>query len=254
MTSHPIRAAVLAAALAVGALALPGQGFAQAALSGDPVSTTKGPLIIHPVNHASFVMSWNGQVIYVDPVGGPERYSGLPRPDLILITDIHGDHMNAGTLQALVGPKTRIVAPAAVRAALPRELQPMVQPLANGETADVAGVRIEAVPMYNTTPERAQYHTKGRGDGYVLTLGGKRIYIAGDTEPTPEMLALKAIDVAFIPMNLPFTMTPQQAAEAVRAFKPKVVYPYHSRGGDVAEFARLVGSDAGVEVRLRNWY
>jgi L-ascorbate metabolism protein UlaG (beta-lactamase superfamily) len=126
--------------------------------------------------------------------------------------------------------------------------------LANGERATIQGIGIEAVAAYNVSPDRLQYHAKGRGNGYILTFGDKRIYVAGDTEATPEMLALRNIDVAFIPMNLPFTMTPQQAAEAVRTFRPKVVYPYHHRGSDVAEFQRLVGTDAGVEVRLRRWY
>ncbi len=108
--------------------------------------------------------------------------------------------------------------------------------------------------MYNLTPERLQYHSKGRGNGYVLTLGGKRVYIAGDTEDIPEMRQLRNIDIAFVPMNLPFTMTVAPAADAVREFKPKIVYPYHSRGSDVAEFARLVGTDVGVEVRMGTWY
>jgi L-ascorbate metabolism protein UlaG (beta-lactamase superfamily) len=254
MKRRLIASAAIAFAVALGAALPASPALAQPALSGDQLATKAGPLVIHPVNHASFVMSWNGKVVYVDPVGGAEPYRDLPRPDLILMTDIHADHMHAPTLAALMGPKTAIIAPAAVQAALPAELQAAVHTLANGETTTAEGIRIEAIAMYNTTPERAKFHTKGRGDGYVLTLGGKRVYIAGDTEPTPEMLALKAIDVAFIPMNLPFTMTPQQAAEAVRAFKPKVVYPYHSRGSDVGEFARLVGTDAGVEVRVRPWY
>jgi L-ascorbate metabolism protein UlaG (beta-lactamase superfamily) len=254
MKSILVKATVVALGLALAAPLAAPRALAQPALTGDRIATSSGPLVIHPVNHASFLLGWNGKVIYVDPVGGPERYSGLPRPDLILITDIHGDHMHPATLAGLVGEHTPIIAPAAVREALPADLQAAVRPLANGETTTLAGVRIEATPMYNTTPERLKFHAKGRGDGYVLTLGGKRIYVAGDTEPTPEMLALKAIDVAFIPMNLPYTMTPQQAAEAVRTFKPRIVYPYHSRGSDVGEFARLVGTDAGVEVRLRDWY
>jgi L-ascorbate metabolism protein UlaG (beta-lactamase superfamily) len=252
MKNALIKSAALALALALNA-AVSQPALAQS-LAGDSLATANGPLIIHPVNHASFVMSWNGKVIYVDPVGGADLYKGLPRPNLILITDIHGDHLHAPTLEGLMGPGTRIVAPAAVRDLLPPGLQTAVSLLANGDKAVVDGVSLEAIPMYNLTEERLRYHTKGRGDGYVLTLGGKRIYIAGDTEPTPEMLALKAIDVAFVPMNLPFTMTPEQAATAVRTFKPKVVYPYHYRGSDVDAFARLVGTDAGVEVRLRPWY
>ena len=126
--------------------------------------------------------------------------------------------------------------------------------LANGETKSVAGVSIEAVPMYNLTADRLKYHNKGRGNGYVVMVGGKRVYISGDTEDIPEMRALKNIDVAFICMNLPYTMTEEQAASAVREFKPKIVYPFHYRGSDVEKFKRLVGEDSGVEVRLRDWY
>jgi L-ascorbate metabolism protein UlaG (beta-lactamase superfamily) len=126
--------------------------------------------------------------------------------------------------------------------------------LKNGETATLGDIKAEAIPMYNTTPDQLRYHPKGRGNGYVLTLGGKRVYISGDSEDIPEMRALKDIDVAFLCMNLPYTMTVEQAASAVRAFKPKIVYPYHSRGSDLEKFKSLVGSDSGVEVRLRDWY
>ncbi len=207
--------------------------------------------MVHPVNHASLLLGWGGKTIYVDPVGGAAAYAGLPAPDLILITDIHPDHLDAGTLSAL-SESAPIVAPQAVHDQLPAALQGRVQVLANGAATTVEGVPILAVPMYNTTPERAQFHTKGRGDGYVVTLGGKRVYIAGDTEPTAEMKALKSIDVAFLPMNLPYTMTEEQAADAVKVFKPKIVYPYHYRGSDPKKFAALVGTAA--EVRVRNWY
>jgi len=211
-------------------------------------------LIIHPVNHATFVMSWNGKTIYVDPVGGGKRFDGLPKPDLILVTDIHGDHLDAGTLEAVAGPKTDIVAPKAVAEKLPEKLRAQTTVLANGETKTLSGVPVEALPMYNLTQERLKFHDKGRGNGYVATLGGKRVYMSGDTEDIPEMRALKNIDVAFVCMNLPYTMTVEQAASAVREFKPKIVYPYHYRGSDTEKFKQLVGSDSGVEVRLRDWY
>ena len=126
--------------------------------------------------------------------------------------------------------------------------------MANGQTGELLGVKIEAIPMYNLTAERLKFHNKGRGNGYVVTLGGKRIYLSGDTEDIPEMRALKNIDVAFVCMNLPYTMTVEQAARAVRAFKPRIVYPYHYRGSDINKFKTLVGTDVGVEVRLREWY
>ncbi len=223
-------------------------------IEGDVFTTSQGDLIIQPINHATFVMAWAGKLIYVDPVGGAERFEGLPRPDVILVTDIHGDHMSEDTVTAIAQMDTVIVAPKAVSDALPLALKTATRVVANGETVNVEGIGIEAIPMYNITPDRLQYHAKGRGNGYVLTMGGKRVYIAGDTEDVPEMRQLRDIDIAFVPMNLPFTMTVEQAASAVREFKPRVVYPYHSRNSDVNEFARLVGTDVGVEVRLRNWY
>jgi L-ascorbate metabolism protein UlaG (beta-lactamase superfamily) len=254
--TQAIRAAAIA--LLLGAPVALAQARAQteqpAGLSGDDFRTTSGALVIHPVQHASFVMGWNGKTIYVDPAWSAALYDKLPPPDLILITDIHQDHLNTAVLEKLVRPSTKIIAPAAVREKLPEALQQVTQILANGEDTNALGARIEALPMYNLTAERLRYHTKGRGNGYVLTMGGKRVYVAGDTEGTPEMLALKNIDIAFIPMNLPYTMSVEQAAEAVKAFKPKVVYPYHYQGSELGAFARLVGDTAGVEVRQRDWY
>jgi L-ascorbate metabolism protein UlaG (beta-lactamase superfamily) len=226
----------------------------QPPMSGDAFPTSRGDLIVHPVNHATFLMNWAGKTLYVDPVGGATPFQELPAPDVILVTDIHGDHLNKDTLTAIVRPETVIVAPQAVRDLLPPALQGATQVLANGGTLSVADIPVEAIPMYNLTSDRLQYHVKGRGNGYVLTFGDKRVYIAGDTEDIPEMRALRNIDVAFVPMNLPFTMTVAQAAEAVREFRPKVVYPYHSRGSDLDEFTRRVGTDLGIEVRVRNWY
>lgn len=222
--------------------------------SGDAVATSRGDLIIHPLNHATFALGWAGKVVYVDPVGGAARFEGLPSPDVVLVTDVHGDHLSADTLAAVVRSSTVLIVPQAVKDTLPEALASTARVLGNGQSTEVAGFGVEAVPMYNLTAERLQYHAKGRGNGYLLTLGGKRVYIAGDTEDIPEMRALSGIDVAFIPMNLPFTMTVEQAADAVRAFKPKVVYPYHSRGSDLEAFTQRVGTDVGVEVRVRAWY
>jgi L-ascorbate metabolism protein UlaG (beta-lactamase superfamily) len=221
-------------------------------LAGDRIPTATGDLIVHPINHATFVMGWNGKSIYVDPVGGGARFAGLPTPDLVLITDIHPDHLDIDTLQAVAGDDTWIVAPAAVAEQLPAQLKNNTTVLANGEATSTLGVSVEAIPMYNLTAERLQYHPKGRGNGYVVTLGGKRVYISGDTEDIPEMRSLQDIDVAFVCFNLPYTMTEEQAASAVRAFRPKIVYPYHYRGSDVDAFVRDVG-DAS-EVRVRDWY
>ena len=247
---------VAPASLTIGLLAMVLVLVAQTAenkLDGDHITASDGDLTIHPINHATFVMGWKGKTIYVDPVGGGKRFDGLPNPDLILVTDIHGDHLEAGTLEAIGGSAT-IVAPAAVAEKLPEKLRKQTTVLANGETKSVAGVSIEAVPMYNLTADRLKFHNKGRGNGYVVALGGERVYISGDTEDIPEMRALKKIDVAFVCMNLPYTMTVEQAAGAVREFKPKIVYPYHYRGSDTEKFKQLVGNDGGVEVRLRDWY
>jgi L-ascorbate metabolism protein UlaG (beta-lactamase superfamily) len=170
------------------------------------------------------------------------------------VTDIHGDHLNAETLAAVSQEATEIVAPAAVAEKLPEKLRKRTTVLANGETKSLQGVSIEAVPMYNLTEERLKFHTKGRGNGYILTLGNRRVYISGDTEDIPEMRSLKNIDAAFVCMNLPYTMTVGQAASAVREFKPTVVYPYHHRSSDVEKFRQLIGTDSGVEVRIRDWY
>ncbi|MBN1240368.1 MAG: MBL fold metallo-hydrolase [Gammaproteobacteria bacterium] len=223
-------------------------------VSGDRIETGNGDLIVQPLSHATFAMSWNGEVVYVDPVGGAATFEGLPRPDLILVTDVHGDHMDAETLAAVAEDGTRIVAPQAVADELPEDLRGRVEVLANGDETEVLGIGIEAVPMYNLTEGRLDYHQKGRGNGYVATFAGTRVYIAGDTEDIPEMRALEDIDVAFVPFNLPYTMTEEQAADAVREFAPDIVYPYHYRGSDVDRFAELVGEDSGVEVRIGEWY
>tara|TARA_B100001964_G_scaffold210650_1_gene245238 strand:+ start:116 stop:844 length:729 start_codon:yes stop_codon:yes gene_type:complete len=230
-------------------LALAGVLTAQAA---DKIKTTKGNLEVHPVRHGTVVFKWNGKTVFVDPVGGVAPFKSHGTPDLVLVTDIHGDHFNKDTLTEIVKEKTVVITPEAVAALAPEELKKRITTLANGKLMEKLDVKIEAVPMYNLTAARLRFHNKGRGNGYVMTFGGKRVYVSGDTEDIPEMRALKNIDAAFVCMNLPYTMTPEQAADAVREFKPKVVYPYHYRGSDTAKFKKLVG-DAS-EVRLRDWY
>ena len=227
---------------------------ADAVPTADSIPTQDGALKIIPINHATLALQWKDRTIYVDPVGGAKVFQGLPKPDLILVTDIHGDHFSKETLAELVGPNSKLVCPAAVADQMTPDLRKSATILTNGQTGELLGIKIEAIPMYNLTADRLKFHNKGRGNGYVVTLGGKRIYLSGDTEDIPEMLALKNIDVAFLCMNLPYTMTVEQAARAVRAFKPRVVYPYHYRGSDVEKFKELVGTDSGVEVRLREWY
>jgi L-ascorbate metabolism protein UlaG (beta-lactamase superfamily) len=227
--------------------------------AADRIDTKKGPLLVQPVSHASLVLTWDNKTIYVDPSGGSEAYTGLNPPDLVLITDIHGDHCDTKTLAGLNTAKATFVVPQAVADKLGETAKAQVVVLPNGDKTQQAGVSITAVPMYNLPEAPDSRHPKGRGNGYVLDLGGKQVYLSGDTEDIPEMRALKNIDVAFVCMNLPYTMDVDQAAAGVMAFKPKIVYPYHYRGqnglSDVEAFRKAVAAGKnGVEVRLRNWY
>jgi len=245
--THPTRVTLgLAAALAAVPLML-----AAALPPPDKIPAAGGDISIQPINHATLQIVHASHVITIDPVAAAGTFAGLAAPTLILVTDIHGDHLDPATVARLKTPATKIVAPAQAAARLEGAVV-----MANGETKTIDGVTIEAVPMYNVTrgPSPGQlFHDKGRGNGYVLTIGGKRIYIAGDTEGVPEMRALKNIDVAFIPMNLPYTMPPAEAAEAVKAFAPKIVYPYHYRGSNLDEFANAL-KGTGIDVRVRDWY
>lgn len=226
---------------------------------GSAGRTAAASLQVHPIFHASLVLQYGTTTIYVDPYDGAERFKGYPAPDLVLITDIHPDHLDPATLNALPLEKARIVAPPAVKELLPEALRTDCVAMPNGHTLDVRGVHIEAIPMYNLPPSPDAKHPQGRGNGYVLTLGGQRIYISGDTQGIPEMRALRDIDIAFVCMNLPYTMDVDEAADAVLTFKPKVVYPYHFRGAegfsDVQHFKDLVNTaDPTIDVRLVDWY
>jgi L-ascorbate metabolism protein UlaG (beta-lactamase superfamily) len=236
--------------------------FAAVTVAGSPsdnsIATSQGPLTIHPTEHATFVMQWNDKTIAVDPIGGAAPFEVFAKPDLILITDIHGDHLSVDTVAALAGPSTVIVGPSAVAEKFPEPDRARVTVVANGQSVEWGEGRIQAVAAYNLTPERQAFHAKGRGNGYLLTLGGTRIYISGDTEDVPEMRALEDIDAAFVCMNLPYTMEVSAAADAVLEFKPKVVFPYHYRGkggmSDLDEFRSLVAKDPDIEVRVLEWY
>ncbi|NGP77168.1 MBL fold metallo-hydrolase [Balneolaceae bacterium YR4-1] len=221
----------------------------------DQISAENGAITIQPIHHGTLALSWNGTSIYLDPTGGKEAFSGLDKPNLILITDIHGDHMNIETLEALDTESATVVAPQAVKERLPAPLSNKVTVLSNGENIDLMGMGIRAIPMYNLPKDEDSRHPKGRGNGYILTMGGKNVYISGDTEDIEEMRSLTDIDVAFVCMNLPYTMDINQAASAVLDFKPSIVYPFHYRGQDTEVFKDLVNSEnEDIEVRLRNWY
>lgn len=218
------------------------------------VAAANDQIRFSPVEHASFVIEAAGITIFVDPVGALERYKAFAAPDIILITDIHSDHLDAAVVGSLRKETTTIIGPQAVIAELGYG-----EAIAEGQIKTAGAISVEAVPAYNLTKERLQFHQRGRGIGYVLTITGKRIYISGDTEDIPEMRNLKNIDYAFVCMNLPYTMTVEQAADAVAAFSPAVVFPYHFRGrggvSDVERFKKLAEEKSpGIEVRIMPWY
>lgn len=214
---------------------------------------------ITPISHATAIIHWDDAVIYADPVGGAKAFEGMDKPSFILVTDIHGDHMNAETLMAIDTLDAKIIVPKAVQEKLPEDLQSKLIVMNNGDTISHQGFSIKAMPMYNLPQSNDAMHVKGRGNGYVLERNGERLYLAGDTEDIPEMKNLEDIDVALIPMNLPYTMPVDQAAEGVLAFQPKKVIPYHYRGkngyADVEKFKELVNSsNKNIEVSLLEWY
>jgi L-ascorbate metabolism protein UlaG (beta-lactamase superfamily) len=233
-------------------LSLAAGAQAQMARPVQKFDTSKGAVTITPVYHASLEIEAGGKIIIIDPAK-PANFSGLPKADLILITDIHGDHLDPDLIKAESKDGTEIIAPAAVAKTVTT-----AKVIGNGEKTTWGAWTIEAIPMYNTTASRGPapgkfFHDKGRGNGYVLTYGGKRFYFSGDTEGIPEMRALKNIDVAFICMNLPYTMTPEEAADAVKAFHPKVAIPYHYKGQDTMVFKKALDG-TGIDVRLLDWY
>ncbi len=221
-----------------------------------PVMTS---IDVTAISHATAVLDWGGTSIYTDPVGDVAAFSGQSRPDIIMVTDIHGDHFSTSTLSAITTSSTLLIVPKVVADQLPKQLASSTRVLANGEMVSRNGFTITAIPMYNLPETADARHTKGRGNGYVIERDGRRVYVAGDTSATPEMQALQHIEIAFIPMNMPFTMSVEEAAAGVLAFKPAKVYPYHYRGqtglSDINKFKQLVNAgDPNIEVILLNWY
>jgi len=223
----------------------------------DIIATDKGDdLKINFFGHGSIGFEYAGRFVYVDPVAEYADYSALPKADLILVTHEHGDHLDTGAIEALYkegtvgfGSKT------AVDASGYEDYAPGELVIAHGDLRKLDYVTVEAMPAYNTSPEKANFHPRARlHNGYVLTFGGVRVYVAGDSEPTPEMLALRDIDIAFLPVNLPYTMTEEQAAQAVRAIRPRVFYPYHYGGTghktDLDKLRRLI-EGTGTDMRVR---
>ena len=235
--------AVCAALLATGTLA------AQDRFERDTVETGPGRLEITFIGHASLMLTWQGKTIQVDPYGRLADYGSLPKADLILITHQHGDHFDLKAIGLVRTEKTIIVY---TKKCAEQAGGGIV--MGNGDVRTVLGIGIEAVPAYNlvhTRPDGTPFHPKGEGNGYILTFGTTRLYIAGDTENTPEMKALKHIDIAFLPMNLPYTMTPEMVADAALAFRPKVLYPYHYGETDPATIVGLLKDARDIDVRVR---
>jgi L-ascorbate metabolism protein UlaG (beta-lactamase superfamily) len=219
------------------------------AFETDVVKTSGGDLAITFIGHGTLMFSYLGTIIHVDPWSRLADYTKLPKADIILLTHDHPDHLDPAALKLVSGEKTAIILTQECRN---RGIEGTV--MRNGDTATVAGIGIEAVPAYNIVnkrPDGRPFHPKGSGNGYIIAFGGTRVYVAGDTENTPEMKRLRRIDIAFLPMNLPYTMTPEMVADAARAFRPRILYPYHFGDTDTSRLVALLRDEKGIEVRLR---
>ena len=215
----------------------------------DTIQTQQGSLIITFIGHGTLMLNFHNLVIHVDPVSRYADYTTLPKADLILVTHHHGDHLDPAVIKQLTQTNTQVICSESCL----QQLEDGIV-MKNGESKEVMGLIIDAVPAYNLLHKRDSgepFHPKGMGNGYIITAGDKKIYIAGDTENIPEMLALTGIDIAFLPMNLPYTMTPEMVANAVKTFKPKIVYPYHYGDTDVNQLLRLLKDFLDTAVRIR---
>ena len=223
---------------------------AQEGLEKDVVETSAGDLKITFIGHGTLMFEFDGKFIHIDPVSRYADYADMPKADVILITHHHGDHLDADVIGMLTTDNTDLI--------LTEICSERVQGgtvLKNGDVKTIQGIQIEAFPAYNIVHKRTSgdpFHVKGEGNSYVVTLGDKRVYIGGDTENTPEMKALEDIDIAFLPMNLPYTMTPEMVADAARAFKPKILYPYHYGSTDPNKLVVLLKDEKEIEVRIRD--
>jgi L-ascorbate metabolism protein UlaG (beta-lactamase superfamily) len=222
---------------------------AQQPFEKDILQTSAGDLEITFLGHGSLMFAFNDKIIHIDPYGEVAEYAALPKADLVFLTHHHRDHLDPNALRQVRTPHTTII----LTETCARSVDGGIV-MKNGDVRTVAGIRVEAVAAYNLVHKRDNgqpFHPPGEGNGYVLNFGGTRVYIAGDTENIPEMKALKGIDCAFLPMNLPYTMTPEMAADAAAAFKPKVLYPYHFGETDTAQLTALLKNHPEIEVRIR---
>ena len=218
-------------------------------MESDTIKTSGGDLVISFLGHSSLVMSWNGRTIHSDPVSSEADYAKLPKADILLISHDHDDHLDLKAVGHIKTAATKIVGNPDVEKQIPGTIV-----MKNGDTKTVDGLTIEAVPAYNIKHMAAPgkpFHPKGVGNGYIVHFADVRLYLAGDTENIPEMKQLQNIDIAFLPMNLPYTMTPEMVADAACAFHPKILYPYHQGETDASRLVTLLKDTPGVEVRIR---
>jgi|SRR3972149_2164584 len=228
-------------------------GYSKAGFETDTIHTTGGTLEMVFIGHGTLLFKFNNLVIHIDPVSGEANYSVLPKADIILVTHQHGDHFDISAIHKILKENTKVILTEKCFENAEDLINTII--LKNGENTDIYGISIEAVPAYNIKHMRSAgnpFHPKGEGNGYILTFGDKKVYIAGDTENTPEMKTLQDIDIAFLPMNLPYTMAPEMVADAAKAFRPKILYPYHFGNTKVEKLAELLKDEEGIEVRIRN--
>ncbi|MEE8415231.1 MAG: MBL fold metallo-hydrolase, partial [Desulfobacterales bacterium] len=215
----------------------------------DSIKTSAGNLEITFIGHGTLMFTFGGAVIHVDPWSRLADYSKMPKADIILLTHHHRDHLDQVAVERLLTEKTTLI----LTETCSEKIKGGVV-MKNGDLKTEKGLKIEAVPAYNLVHMRSEgvpFHPKGVGNGYVITFGNKRVYVAGDTENIPEMKSLEKIDIAFLPMNLPYTMTPEMVASAAKMFKPKILYPYHYGKTNVSKIVNLLKEEKEVEIRIR---
>jgi len=218
----------------------------------DKFTTAQGELVINFVNHASLFFEYDGKIIHIDPVSRMGNYETYPKADLIFITHHHGDHLDLNAIDLIKKENTKIILTEKCKE-LSENLSDFII-MKNGDVLTINGLEIEAITAYNIEHKRPNgepFHMKGEGNGYIITFSDKRVYIAGDTENTDEMKLLKNIDIAFLPMNLPYTMTPEMVADAAKTFRPKVLYPYHYGETKTSILVDLLKNEKDIEVRIR---